>query len=134
MPWPEDRCECEWVVCKLYTPPIAIIGLKLLRLVGIVPGTGLARGIGPLGAARVPAGTELPVGTVPARGIDRAGAVLWVLGTVRAEVPAGTDLAAGTGRVRGADPVAGIGRPWAGRGIGPAGIGRLGAGPSCGCS
>lgn len=110
MPWPEDRCECEWVVCKLYTPPIAIIGLKLLRLVGIVPGTGLARGI------------------------DRAGAVLWVLGTVRAEVPAGTDLAAGTGRVRGADPVAGIGRPWAGRGIGPAGIGRLGAGPSCGCS
>ena len=120
MPWPEDRCECEWVVCKLYTPPIAIIGLKLLRLVGIVPGTGLARGIGPLGAARVPAGTELPVGTVPARGIDRAGAVLWVLGTVRAEVPAGTDLAAGTGRVRGTDPVAGIGR--------------LGAGPSCGCS
>ena len=89
---------------------------------GIVPGTGLARGIGPLGAARVPAGTELPAGTVPARGIDRA------------EVPAGTDLAAGTGRVRGTDPVAGIGRPWAGRGIGPAGIGRLGAGPSCGCS
>ena len=101
MPWPEDRCECEWVVCKLYTPPISIIGLKPLRLVGIVPAAGLAQGI------------------------DRAGV---------AEVPAGTDLAAGTGRVRGADPVAGIGRPWAGRGIGPAGIGRLGAGPSCGCS
>ena len=116
MPWFEESCECEWVVCKLYTPPISIIGLKPLRLVGIVPAAGLAQG------------------TVPARGIDRAGAVLWVLGTVRAEVPAGTDLAAGTGRVRGADPVAGIGRPWAGRGIGPAGIGRLGAGPSCGCS
>ena len=76
MPWPEDRCECEWVVCKLYTPPIAIIGLKLLRLVGIVPGTGLAQGIGQLGAAGVPAGTELPAGTVPARGIGRAEAVL----------------------------------------------------------
>ena len=96
---------------------------------GIVPGTGLARGIGPLGAARVPAGTEWPAGTVPARGIDRAEAVLSAPGTVRAEVPAGTDLAAGTGRVRGTDPVAGIGRPWAGRGIG-----RFGAGPSCGCS
>ena len=116
MSWPEDRRECEWVVCKLCTPPISIIGLKPLRLVGIVPGT------------------ELPAGTVPARGIDRAEAVLSAPGTVRAEVPAGTDLAAGTGRVRGTDPVAGIGRPWAGRGIGPAGIGRLGAGPSCGCS
>ena len=70
MPWPEDRCECEWVVCKLYTPPIAIIGLKLLRLVGIVPGTGLARGIGPLGAARVPAGTDLAAGTGRVRGAD----------------------------------------------------------------
>ena len=86
MPWFEESCECEWVVCKLYTPPIPIIGLKLLRLVGIVPGTGLAQGIG------------------------------------RAEVLAGID------RMRG------IGRPWAGRGIGPAGIGRLGAGLSCGCS
>ena len=102
MSWPEDRRECEWVVCKLCTPPISIIGLKPLRLVGIVP------------AAEVPAGTESPAGTVPARGIDRAGAVLWV---------------PGTGRVRGTDPVAGIGRPWAGRGIG-----RFGAGPSCGCS
>ena len=99
---------------------------------GIVPAAGLAQGTAP--AAGVTAGTESPVGTVPARGIDRAGAVRWVPGTVRAEVPAGTDLAAGTGRVRGTDPVAGIGRPWAGRGIGPAGIGRLGAGPSCGCS
>ena len=110
MPWPEDRCECEWVVCKLYTPPIAIIGLKLIRLVGIVP------------AAEVPAGTEVPVGTVPARGIDWAGAVLWVPGTGRAEVPVGTVRVRGTGR------------PWAGRGTGPVGIGRLGAGPSCGCS
>ena len=76
------------MVCKLYTPPIAIIGLILLRLVGIVPAAGLAQGIVP--AAGVPAGT------VPARGIDRA------------EEPAGTD------------PVAGIGQ--------------LGAGPSCGCS
>ena len=73
MPWFEESCECEWVVCKLYTPPISIIGLKPLRLVGIVPAAGLAQG------------------TVPA-----------------AEVPAGTD------------PVVGIGR--------------LGAGPSCGCS
>ena len=104
MPWPEDRCECEWVVCKLYTPPIAIIGLKLLRLVGIVPGTGLAQGIGRAGVARVPAGT------VPARGIDRAGVLA------------------------GIDRVGGIGRPWAGRGTGPAGIGRLGAGPSYGFS
>ena len=113
MPWFEESCECEWVVCKLYTPPISIIGLKPLRLVGIVPAAGLAQGIGPLGAVRVPAGTELPAGTVPARGIGRAEAVL---------------SAPGTG------PVAGTGRPWAGRGIGPAGIGRLGAGPSCGCS
>ena len=128
MPWFEESCECEWVVCKLYTPPISIIGLKPLRLVGIVPAAGLAQGIGRLGAARMPAGTESPVGTVPARGIDRAGAVLWVPGTGRAEVPAGTV------RVRGTDPVAGIGRPWAGRGTGPADIGRLGAGPSYGCS
>ena len=118
MSWPEDRCECEWVVCKLYTPPIPIIGLKLLRLVGIVPGTGLAQGIGRAGVARVPAGTESSAGTVPVRGT----AVLWVPGTGRAEVLAGID------RMRG------IGRPWAGRGIGPAGIGRLGAGLSCGCS
>lgn len=120
MPWPEDRCECEWVVCKLYTPPIAIIGLKLIRLVGIVPAAGLAQGTAP--AAEVPAGTEVPVGTVPARGIDWAGAVLWVPGTGRAEVPVGTVRVRGTGR------------PWAGRGTGPVGIGRLGAGPSCGCS
>lgn len=111
MSWPEDRRECEWVVCKLCTPPISIIGLKPLRLVGIVPAAGLAQGTAP--AAEVPAGTESPAGTVPARGIDRAGAVLWVRGT---------------------DPVAGIGRPWAGRGTGPVGIGRLGSGPSCGCS
>lgn len=116
MPWFEESCECEWVVCKLYTPPIPIIGLKLLRLVGIVPGTGLAQGIGRAGVARVPAGTG------PARGIDRAGVVLSAPGTVRAEVPAGIV------RVRGTV------RPWAGRGIGPAGIGRLGAGLSCGCS
>ena len=113
-------------MCIQCTPPISIIGLKPLRLVGIVLAAGLAQGTAP--AAEVPAGTEVPVGTDPARGIDRAGAVLWVLGTDRAEVPAGT------GRVRGTDPVAGIGRPWAGRGTGPAGIGRLGAGPSCGCS
>ena len=100
MPWFEESCECEWVVCKLYTPPISIIGLKPLRLVGIVPAAGLAQGTVP--AAEVPAGTESPAGTVPARGIDRAGAVLRVPGT---------------------------GRPWAGRGIG-----RFGAGPSCGCS
>ena len=119
MPWFEESCECEWVVCKLYTPPISIIGLKLLRLVGIVPAAGLAQGTAP--AAEVPVGTESPAGTVPARGTVRAGAVLWVPGTVRAEVP-------GTG------PVAGTARPWAGRGTDPAGIGRLGAGPSCGCS
>ena len=95
---------------------------------GIVPGTGLARGIGPLGAAGVPAGTELPAGTGPVRGIGRAEAVLSAPGTVRAEVPAGT------GPVRGIVRVRGTGRPWAGRGTGPAGIGRLGAGPSCGCS
>ena len=105
MPWFEESCECEWVVCKLYTPPISIIGLKPLRLVGIVPAAGLAQGTVP--AAEVPAGTESPAGTVPARGIDRAGAVLRVPGT---------------------------GRPWAGRGTGPVGIGRLGSGPSCGCS
>ena len=124
MPWFEESCECEWVVCKLCTPPIPIIGLKLLRLVGIVPGTGLAQGIGRAGVARVPAGT------VPARGIDRAGAVLWVQGTGRAEVLAGIDLAGVPGIVR----VRGTGRPWAGRGTGPVGIGRLGSGPSCGCS
>ena len=75
-------------------------------------GTVPARGIVRVGAAGVPAGTELPAGTVPARGIDLAEAVL---------------SAPGIGRVRG------TGRPWAGRGTGPAGIGRLGAGPSCGC-
>ena len=110
MSWPEDRRECEWVVCKLCTPPISIIGLKPLRLVGIVPAAGLAQGIAPA--------AEAPVGTVPARGT----AVLWVLGTGRAEVPAGTVRVRGTGR------------PWAGRGTGPVGIGRLGSGPSCGCS
>ena len=92
---------------------------------GIVPAAGLAQGIGPLGAVRVPAGTELPAGTVPARGIDRAGAVLWVPGTGRAEA---AGVPAGTVRVRG------TGRPWAGRGTGPVGIGRLGSEPSCGCS
>ena len=122
MPWFEESCECEWVVCKLYTPPISIIGLKPLRLVGIVPAAGLAQGIGPLGAAGVPAGTELPAGTVPARGIGRAEAVLSAPGTGRAGVLAGTG------------PVAGIGRPWVGRGTGPGGIGRLGVGPSCACS
>ena len=100
MPWFEESCECEWVVCKLYTPPISLTGLKPIRLVGIVPAAGLAQGI-------VPA-AEVPAGTVPARGIDRAGAVLRVPGT---------------------------GRPWAGRGTDPVvGTGRLGAGPSCGCS
>ena len=128
MSWPEDRRECEWVVCKLCTPPISIIGLKPLRLVGIVPAAGLAQGTAP--AAEVPAGTESPAGTVPARGIDRAGAVLWVQGTGRAEVLAGIDLAGVPGIVR----VRGTGRPWAGRGTGPVGIGRLGSGPSCGCS
>ena len=120
MSWPEDRRECEWVVCKLCTPPISIIGLKPLRLVGIVPAAGLAQGTAP--AAEVPAGTVRVRGTgrpwagrgTGPVGIGRLGAVLWV---------------PGTGRVRGTDPVAGIGRPWAGRGIG-----RFGAGPSCGCS
>ena len=116
MLWFEESCECEWVVCKLYTPPISIICLKLLRPVGTVPAAGLAQGIDPPGAAGV------PVGTVPARGTVRAGAVLWVPGTGRAEVPAGTVRVRGTGR------------PWAGRGTGPVGIGRLGAGPSCGYS
>ena len=123
MPWFEESCECEWVVCKLYTPPISIIGLKPLRLVGIVPAAGLAQGTVP--AAEVPAGTESPAGTVPARGIDRAGAVLSAPGTGRLEA---AGVPAGTVRVRG------TGRPWAGRGTGPVGIGRLGSGPSCGCS
>ena len=72
---------------------------------GVLAGTGLARGTGRAG---VPAGTvrvEVP-GIVPARGIDRAGAVLSAPGTGRAGVLAGT---------------------------GPGGIGRLGVGPSCGC-
>ena len=112
MPWFEESCECEWVVCKLCTPPISIIGLKPLRLVGIGPAAGLAQGIDPPGVA------EVPVGTVPARGT----AVLWVPRTGPAGVPAGTV------RVRGID------RPWAGRGIGPVGIVRPGAGPSYGCS
>ena len=114
---------------------------------GIVPAVGLAQGTAP--AAAVPAGTEVPAGTVPARGIDRAGAVLSALGTVRAgaaEVPAGTVpargtvraeavlSAPGTGPARGTGPVAGTGRPWAERGTAPVGIGRLGAGPSCACS
>ena len=103
---------------------------------GIVPAVGLAQGTAP--AAAVPAGTGLargtgragvPAGTVrvevpgivPARGIDRAGAVLSAPGTGRAGVLAGTGLARG------------IGRPWVGRGTGPGGIGRLGVGPSCGC-
>ena len=87
---------------------------------GIVPAAGLAQGIDPPGVAGVPAGTEVPAGTVPVRGIDRAGAVLWVPGTGRlgaAGVPVGTVRVRGTGR------------PWAGRGIG-----RFEAGPSCGCS
>ena len=82
---------------------------------GIVPAAGLAQGIDPPGVVEVPAGT------------DRPGVVLSVQGTGRAGVP-------GIDRVRGTGPVAGTGRPWAGRGIGPAGIGRLGAGLSCGCS
>ena len=110
MPWFEESCECEWVVCKLYTPPISIIGLKPLRLVGIVPAAGLAQGIG------------------------RAGAVLWVQGTGRAEVPAGIDLAEAVLSAPGIGRVRGTARPWAGRGTGPADIGRLGAGPSYGCS
>ena len=97
---------------------------------GIVPGTGLARGTGRAGVlagtvrAGVLAGTvRVEVsGIVPARGIDRAGAVLSAPGTGRAGVLAGTGLAPG------------IGRPWVGRGTGPGGIGRLGVGPSCGCS
>lgn len=93
---------------------------------GIVPAAGLAQGIDPPGVA------EVSVGTVPARGTVRAGAVLWVLGTDRAGVPAGTELPVGTG------PARGIVRPGAvlsAPGTGPvAGIGRLGAGPSCGCS
>ena len=111
---------------------------------GIVPAVGLAQGTAP--AAAVPAGTEVPAGTVPARGIDRAGAVLSALGTVRAGVLAGTVpargtvraeavlSAPGTGPARGTGPVAGTGRPWAERGTAPVGIGRLGAGPSCACS
>ena len=82
---------------------------------GIVPAAGLAQGTVP--AAEVPAGTESSVGTDPARGTVRAEAVRWVPGTGRAVVPAGTVRVRGTGR------------PWAGRGIG-----RLEAGPSCGCS
>ena len=116
---------------------------------GIVPAAGLAQGIDPPGVA------EVPVGTVPARGIDRAGAVLWVPGTGRlggAGVPAGTVRVRGTGRAgavlwvpgtgraeaagvpAGTVRVRGTGRPWAGRGTGPVGIGRLGSEPSCGCS
>ena len=90
---------------------------------GIVPAAGLAQGIDPPGVAEVPAGTELPAGTVLARGIDRAGAVLWVPGTVRVRGTGRAEVPAGTVRVRG------TGRPWAGRGIG-----RFGAGPSCGYS
>ena len=52
----EESCECEWMVCKLCTPPISIIGLKPLRLVGIVPAAGLAQGIDLPGVAEVPAG------------------------------------------------------------------------------
>ena len=128
---------------------------------GIVPAVGLAQGTAP--AAAVPAGTvRVEVsGIVPARGIDRAGAVLSAPGTGRAEavpsapgtvrtgaaeVPAGTVpargtvraeavlSAPGTGLARGTGPVAGTGRPWAERGTAPVGIGRLGAGPSCACS
>ena len=116
---------------------------------GIVPAVGLAQGTAP--AAAVPAGTvrvEVP-GIVPARGIDRAEAVLSAPGTVRAgaaEVPAGTVpargtvraeavlSAPGTGPVAGTGPARGTGRPWAERGTAPVGIGRLGAGPSCACS
>ena len=85
--------------------------------VGIVPAAGLAQGIDPPGVAGVPAGT------VPARGTGLAGAVLWVPGTVRVRGTGGAVVPAGTVRVRG------TGRPWAGRGIG-----RFGAGPSCGYS
>ena len=131
MPWFEESCECEWVVCKLYTPPISIIGLKPLRLVGIVPAAGLAQGIGRLGAARMPAGTESPVGTVPARGIVRVGAAGVPAGTVPAR---GIDLAEAVLSAPGIGRVRGTVRPWAGRGTVPVGIGRLGAGPSCGCS
>ena len=94
---------------------------------GIVPGTGLAQGIDPSGVAEVPVGTESPAGTVPARGIDRAGVPA---GTVPAR---GIDLAEAVLSAPGIGRVRGTGRPWAGRGTGPAGIGRLGAGPSCGC-
>lgn len=86
---------------------------------GIVPAVGLAQGTAP--AAAVPAGTvrvEVP-GIVPARGIDRAEAVL---------------SAPGTGPVAGTGSARGTGRPWAERGTAPVGIGRLGAGPSCACS
>lgn len=134
MPWFEESCECEWVGCKLYTPPISIIGLKLIRLGGIVPAAGLAQGIGPLGAARMPAGTESPAGTVPARGIVRVGAVQWVPGIGRAGVARGIDLAEAVLSAPGIGRVRGTARPWAGRGTGPADIGRLGAGPSYGCS
>ena len=122
---------------------------------GIVPAVGLAQGTAP--AAAVPAGTvrvEVP-GIVPARGIDRAEAVLWVPGTGWAEEPAGTvpargidragavlsapgtgraGVLAGTGLAAGTVPARGIGRPSAERGTGPVDIGQLGAGPSCGCS
>ena len=87
---------------------------------GIVPAAGLAQGIDRAGVAGV------PVGTVPAQGIDR------VRGIDRAEVPAGTVRARGIGRAEvpaGTVRVRGTGRPWAGRGIG-----RFEAGPSCGCS
>ena len=86
---------------------------------GIVPAVGLAQGTAP--AAAVPAGTvRVEVsGIVPARGIDRAGAVL---------------SAPGTGPVAGTGPARGTGRPWAERGTAPVGIGRLGAGPSCACA
>ena len=94
---------------------------------GIVPGTGLARGTGRAGVLAGTVRVEVS-GIVPARGIDRAGAVLSAPGTGRAGVLAGTGLAAGT------VPARGIGRPSAERGTGPVDIGQLGAGPSCGCS
>ena len=114
---------------------------------GIVPAAGLAQGIGPLGAAEVPVGTVpargtavlwvpgivragVPAGTVPARGT----AVLWVPGTGRAGVARGIDLAEAVLSAPGIGRVRGTARPWAGRGTGPADIGRLGAGPSYGCS
>ena len=101
---------------------------------GIVPAAGLAQGIVRVGAAGVPAGTELPAGTVPARGIDLAEAVLSAPGIGRLGAARGIDRAEAVLSASGIGRVRGTARPWAGRGTVPVGIGRLGAGPSCGCS